>query len=328
MLELMQNRALWYRSFGAPEEHLSLESKTLGKRPPDKLRVAMDLVPINPSDLIPITGAYRHRIALPAIAGYEGIGRVISGPPGTAHRVGARVLPVRGPGTWQDFVDCDAELAIAVPDDIDDHIAAQGYINPLAAWRMLERWPVDGKRILLTGAGSMCANLLGHWSRRFGACSVAGIYRSESRKMTLEALGVIPIALSDIPSIDAAASTADQVFDALGGQVASRILERLRPDACLISYGLLSGSPLTPAAGIGGRHLRFHLRDELARMNAETWRAQFQSLWPLIRSYPLFNHQRIYQVADWVEALQSSSKFDQPKPVLQFHSSPTLEAAS
>ena len=32
--------------------------------------------PINPSDLIPITGAYAHRIPLPNIPGYEGVGIV------------------------------------------------------------------------------------------------------------------------------------------------------------------------------------------------------------------------------------------------------------
>lgn len=42
------------------------------------MRVEMIARPINPSDLIPIRGAYRHRIPLPCIPGYEGVGSVIA----------------------------------------------------------------------------------------------------------------------------------------------------------------------------------------------------------------------------------------------------------
>ncbi|VDZ88844.1 alcohol dehydrogenase [Lelliottia amnigena] len=67
--------------------------------------------PVNASDLIPMTGAYRHRTPLPAVAGYEGVGVVTEGPP---HWLGKRVLPLRGQGTWQNSVDCPMALAVPV----------------------------------------------------------------------------------------------------------------------------------------------------------------------------------------------------------------------
>jgi NADPH:quinone reductase-like Zn-dependent oxidoreductase len=67
---------------------------------------------VNASDLIPITGAYRHRTPLPAVAGYEGVGIVTDAPASFAHLLGKRVLPLRGQGTWQRYVDCPAEYAI------------------------------------------------------------------------------------------------------------------------------------------------------------------------------------------------------------------------
>jgi D-arabinose 1-dehydrogenase-like Zn-dependent alcohol dehydrogenase len=80
--------------------------------------------------------------------------------------VGKRVLPLRGQGTWQRYVDCPAEYAIPVPDNIDSRLAARAYINPLAAQMMLAHYPPQGKRVLLTAAGSDCAILLAQWARQ------------------------------------------------------------------------------------------------------------------------------------------------------------------
>lgn len=41
------------------------------------LRVKMLYSPVNVSDVIPISGAYRHWVTLPGIAGYKGVGGVI-----------------------------------------------------------------------------------------------------------------------------------------------------------------------------------------------------------------------------------------------------------
>jgi NADPH:quinone reductase-like Zn-dependent oxidoreductase len=149
--------------------------------------------PVNASDIIPITGAYRHRTPLPTVAGYEGVGVVIDAPEEAVHLLGKRVLPLRGQGTWQRYVDCPLRMAIPVPDDIHSHLAARAYINPLAAQLMLTHYPSAGKRVLLTAAGSDCAILLGQWARRLGAETVYGIHRSAIHADRLAALGIIPI---------------------------------------------------------------------------------------------------------------------------------------
>ena len=69
------NRALFYRKFGRPEQVLTLECLNKLTIKENCIRVQMLYAPINASDLIPITGAYQHRITLPQIAGYEGIGK-------------------------------------------------------------------------------------------------------------------------------------------------------------------------------------------------------------------------------------------------------------
>ena len=97
----MENLTLWYRRFGEPDSVLQPENAPLGALAPGQLRVRMLFSPVNASDLIPITGAYRHRTPLPAVAGYEGVGVVTVAPASFKHLVGKRVLPLRGQRTWQ-----------------------------------------------------------------------------------------------------------------------------------------------------------------------------------------------------------------------------------
>ena len=89
----MRNLALWYRRFGEPESVLQAETTPLSPRQPGEIRVRMLFSPVNASDLIPITGAYRHRTPLPAIAGYEGVGIVTETPAAYPALLGKRVLP-------------------------------------------------------------------------------------------------------------------------------------------------------------------------------------------------------------------------------------------
>lgn len=285
--------------------------------PGDQLRVAMALAPVNPSDLIPVTGAYAHRIKLPAIAGYEGVGVVVDAPRGYHDRIGQRVLPLRGTGTWQCFVDCDPELAITVPEDIDNLTAARSFINPLAALRLLDKWPVRGKRILLTGAGSTCANLLGLWAERQGAANVFGIYRSHERLYELKKTGITPVHIGDRAGVRAVASTVDITFDALGGPVATSILESMQRGSTFVAYGLLTGLPVKPSHQPQARYQYFHLRHELATMTIDAWQRQFRILWPRLRGSKLPRVQ-LYSLDNWRHAIADHALPGQDKPMIRF----------
>ncbi|PLJ39505.1 alcohol dehydrogenase, partial [Klebsiella quasipneumoniae] len=148
----MFNDAIVYDRYGPPAAVLSLKRTPLAPLAGGRVRVRMRYAPVNPSDLIPITGAYRHRTRLPAVPGYEGLGEVVAAPFGSRLTAGQRVLPLRGGGTWQRFIDLDETWLVPVPAAVDDLLAARGYINPLTAMLMLRRWPVAGKQIVLTAA--------------------------------------------------------------------------------------------------------------------------------------------------------------------------------
>ncbi|APW63403.1 hypothetical protein BSF38_04970 [Paludisphaera borealis] len=311
----MTDEALWYRRFGPPIDALTLEAAELGARPPGTVRVRMITAPINPSDLIPITGAYGHRVRPPQVAGYEGVGQVVEADHVSAHLVGRRALPLRGPGTWRRYVDCDPSWLVEVPDDLETSVAARAYINPLAALRMLETWPVEGRRVVLTAGGSSCARLLGRWALEAGAREVVVVCRSVSHAASLAELGLIPLSMAEPHAIAAAASRADVAFDAVGGPLAEALLAVMPRTSDFVSYGLLSGESFQPIP-TGPKLQRFHLRDRLGTVKPLEWQGWFRKLWPMLRRASL-PEARSYPLSDWRQAITA---FDEPgrrfKPML------------
>ncbi|HEY4437541.1 MAG TPA: zinc-dependent alcohol dehydrogenase family protein [Lelliottia sp.] len=291
----MNNLALIYRRFGEPELVLQAETSGCGLLNPGQLRVKMLYSPVNASDLIPITGAYRHRTPLPAVAGYEGVGVVIDGP---TELMGKRVLPLRGQGTWQQVVDCPAERAIVVPDYINSMLAARAYINPLAAQLMLKLYPPQGKRVLLTAVGSDCAVLLGQWALSAGAEAVYGIHRSTVHAGRLKALGITPISQHDTAAIRAIANDAEIVYDATGGEVAEQILERLPEAGVFVCYGLLSGQMFRQQKQVRW----FHIRNYLDAMSTDAWQGQFREIWPKLQASSI-GDATLFSLTAWRSAL-------------------------
>ncbi len=232
--------ALWYRDFGPPETVLRLEQRALPPLAPGRLRIRMLAAPVNPSDLIPITGAYRHRVVPPLVAGYEGVGRVIDAPE-NPDWVGRRVLPLRAGGTWQTVVDCTPDWLVPVPDAVDDMTAARAYINPLAALLMLKRFPVRGRRVVLTAARSGCARLLAAWARDDGALAVTGSFamrRGRARR---------PVLRLSIARIWTASTgwRPRRISSSMlwAGRLAAGCWRGFTPAATFVTYGLLSGGP-------------------------------------------------------------------------------------
>jgi NADPH:quinone reductase-like Zn-dependent oxidoreductase len=298
-----RNLALWYRQFGEPVDVLTLESSPLATRPANLLRVQMHYAPINASDLIPITGAYRHRVAPPQVAGYEGVGTVIAAPPSFQHQVGQRVLPLRGGGCWQQYVDIDPQLAIPVPETIPSTLAARAYINPLAALLMLQQWPVSGKNVLITAGGSACALLLAQWAKLQGARRVVLVYRSSAHVEKLDALGLTALQETARDAIKTVSAQTDIVFDAVGGDVGQLIWRTLPEHAHFVAYGVLSGTPVKVNATRPALHW-FHVRHTLGDIGAAPWQQLFSEIWPLLRDSEC-GEVEIFPLSEWRAAIES-----------------------
>ena len=152
--------------FGNPKDVLQVEYKNIEPLKDNEVFVRMLVRPINPSDLFPSLEHTHIESPLPNTPGYEGVGIVEDvGAFVSRELIGKRVLPIRGEGTWQEYVKTSADFVVPIPDSIDDFTAAQMYINPLTAWvTCTETLNLQHNDVLLVNA---CASAIGHLLRSY-----------------------------------------------------------------------------------------------------------------------------------------------------------------
>ncbi|MDM5312520.1 zinc-dependent alcohol dehydrogenase family protein [Peribacillus frigoritolerans] len=285
----MEAKCIKFYEFGDPQKVLKVENKCIQKPFEGEVLVRMITRPINPSDLLPIRGAYSHRIPLPSIPGYEGVGIVEEvGPAVSIELIGKRVLPLRGEGTWQDYVKTSAELAIVIPDSIEDHIAAQLYINPITAWlictEVLTLKPDDV--LLVNACGSSIGRILAQLSKILGFKLIA-VTRNDKYTEELLKLGASYVidtsqsSLRDTVMEMTNGRGAKAAIDSVGGIDGSELAFCVRPNGILLTIGLLSGQSVNWAE-ISRRTKvdvkMFHLRHWNQQASVRTWHETFNIL--------------------------------------------------
>lgn len=242
-------RSTLVSQFGDPRQVIALVDAERLPPGPGEVEIALSLSAINPSDLIPVTGAYSARTSLPFVPGFEGVGTVARVGAGvTALKPGDRVVPIGASGLWQEYLVRPAAWCFSVPDDIDDRRAATSYVNPLTALRLIEALKAHfgsatGRKIGVTAAGSAIGGMLMQLLAGEGAKPVA-IVRSERSAERLAADAAGEIVVADEGSIPSPLAF-DAILDAVGGPFAGDLIRRtLEPGAAFIQYGALSGVPV------------------------------------------------------------------------------------
>lgn len=243
--------------------------------------------PINPSDLIPVRGSYSHRIPLPYIPGYEGVGVVADvGTNVSKELIGKRVLPLRGEGTWQDFVRAPAAFAVSVPESINNIQAAQLYINPLTAWVTLtEILKLQSCSVLLVNAcGSAIGHLYAQLARVLNLHLIA-VVRNDKHTQKLLELDVSEVVDTSSQSLfetvmdKTNGKGADAAIDSLGGSAGSDLAGCLRNRGHFLSIGLLSGQQMDWGAFADKVKMNiFHLRHWNKKVSREKWQGTFQQI--------------------------------------------------
>lgn len=246
----MLQRAIVHR-FGPPHEVVTLAPYTLPTLQPHEVRVRMLASPINPSDLITITGQYRMRIPLPFIPGFEGVGQVEEvGSAVHGLSEGMRVLPVGSAGMWQSCKTVAAEWCVPVPAALTDIEAATSFVNPVTAWLMLfaEGRLESGMRIFINGAGSSIGRMLIRMANHAGVQPLISTRHAQSLRPEREGMRVMHHLIEDALDYDMQCHSClhdmDIVLDCVGGREGMRWKAGLRQDGLYIHYGLLSGQAL------------------------------------------------------------------------------------
>ncbi|WHY55838.1 zinc-dependent alcohol dehydrogenase family protein [Peribacillus simplex] len=285
----MEAKCVKFYEFGNPQKVLKVENKCIQGPFEGEVLVRMTTRPINPSDLLPIRGAYSHRIPLPSIPGYEGVGIVEEvGPSVSKEMIGKRVLPLRSEGTWQEYVKTSADLAIVIPDSIEDYIAAQLYINPVTAWlictEVLALKPDDV--LLVNACGSAIGRIFTQLSKILGFKLIA-VTRNNKYTEELLKLGASYVIDTSRSSLHDAVMDwtngrgAKAAIDSVGGIDGSELAFCVRPNGILLTIGLLSGQSVNWAE-ISQRTKvdvkMFHLRHWNQQASIQTWHETFNLL--------------------------------------------------
>lgn len=314
----MNVKYIKFYEFGSPKDVLRVESKSIEPPKNNEVLVRMLARPMNPSDLIPIRGAYSHRISLPNIPGYEGVGTVVDvGPSVSNNLIGQRVLPLRGEGTWQEFVKTSSEFAVPIPDSIDDFTAAQMYINPITAWivctEVLKLKPND---VLLVNA---CCSSIGHifaqLSKILGFRLIAVTRDNKYTDDLLHLGSSYVIDTSKVPLNETVMELtngvgADAAIDSVGGSDGNELAFSVRPNGNFLTIGLLSGIQVNWAEIVNKAKVNanmFHLRHWNKNVSADKWQETFNHLIRLIdgKKLRLMTVHSMYELSDVKKAIDA-----------------------
>jgi NADPH:quinone reductase-like Zn-dependent oxidoreductase len=259
-------RTILYRRNGDPAQVLELSEVDAPPAPADgEVLVRVLLRPVHYGDLLGIAGRYRSRgdtTPLPEggnRVGFEGMGIVQAVGHGVDLRIGTRVAFFPGRAAWSEQAIVPVDFVTPIPDDVSNEVAAQLHVNPLTA-ALLFRAAVqsgvaqDDGVVVMTAAGSAVAKLTTELARKAGL-NVVSIVRSTSGAADLMRLHPdVPVIATDQHNWreKLRAATHGQpvkvVLDAVGGSVASELIAMLGNGGSLISYGDLSGEPITATA--------------------------------------------------------------------------------
>ncbi|MDB9885683.1 zinc-dependent alcohol dehydrogenase family protein [Gammaproteobacteria bacterium] len=249
-----------YSQLGNPADVLEVKKEASRALSSGEVRVKVLAAPINPSDLLQISGNYGVDAVLPARPGSEGVGRVTEISPETKNlKVGQLVLLASG-SSWTEEIVAPAEGFLPLPNlgpisaKVIEQLAMSA-VNPLTALLMLTSYGdiEEGQWIAQSAANSAVGGYVIQLAKQRGIKTV-NIVRREGLADDLMAKGA-DVVLIDGPDLTAQIAEATDnasimlALDPVGGDTYDRLANSLGYGGTLVTYGVLSGKPATLDTG-------------------------------------------------------------------------------
>ena len=249
-----------FTAFGVPHEVAAcIEVPEVGPPGPDEVVIEVEAFPINPADLLTITGAYAVRPPLPSTLGAECAGRIVA--VGSSVRdltVGDRVINL-GRDNWCQRRKVPATQALKVPADADVLQLAMLKVNPATALMMLRHYvPLRrGDWVIQDAANSAVGTNLIRLAKGDGIRTL-NVVRREVLIEPLTAIGADAVMVDgdDLAERTRQATGGAPIrlaIDAIGGAMVLRLADCLAEGGTVVNYGLLSGQPCQ----LGAHHTVF-----------------------------------------------------------------------
>jgi NADPH:quinone reductase-like Zn-dependent oxidoreductase len=277
-------RAVQLNDYDGKPESLTLAEVPIPRPGPGEVLVKVFASPVNPSDLMFITGNYGFRKALPATPGFEGSGTVVEAGSGMmakfmkGRRVACAVADARSTaGMWAEYVVTPAQLCVPLSKKVEMEQGATMLVNPLTAWALVDEARRGGHHAVVQTAA---ASALGRMIIRLGQKSglpVINVVRRPQQVELLRRMGAEHVLNSSDDSFDEALRSlcgklgATISFEAVSGEMSGRILRAQPQGSRMLVYGGLSmqGVTLDPSSLIfeGKRVEGFWLSAWMRRRN-------------------------------------------------------------
>jgi len=206
--------------------------------------------------------------------------------------IGKRVLPLRGEGTWQEYVRTSVDWAVVIPDTIDNITAAQMYINPLTAL-VICREVLRLKRddvLVVNACGSSIGRIIAQLAKVIGFRLIAAV-RSEHHTTDLLNLGAAVVIDTSKESLQEAVANytngrgVNAAIDSIGGIQGTALAQCVQSNGDFLTIGLLSGEQINWRDIVHYHSIKvniFHLRHWNASVTSEKWQCTFKEIITLV----------------------------------------------
>ncbi len=241
-------RAQYAERGPVPQASIAAVEFTLPPLTATQVLIKVLAAPINPSDVLTLTGVYGMLPPLPAIGGNEGVGVVVEcGSTVTTPVVGQTVLLPVGGGTWSTHMVADAAKLMPLPNGVDPLQLAMMTVNPPTAHLMLQEF-VDlqpGDWVIQNAANSGVGEYLIQLAKIRGLKTV-NIVRRESAVAAVKAMGgdMVLVDGDGLGKRVAEATGGAKIrlgIDAVGGIATDNLASCLTDGGVLVNYGMMSG---------------------------------------------------------------------------------------
>lgn len=245
-------RSATYDHFGKPTEVLSLGDRPTPEPKANEVRVKTILASIHNHDLLTIRGKYGFKPEMPAIGGSEAVGVIDAiGQEVKKLKVGQRVAAASVQATWAEYFVASEDMVFAIPDSLEDEMAAQLIAMPLTALMLLEFLDTQsGQWVIHNAANGAVGKSLAMLAAARGIHTI-NVVRSKDAIKELEALGIQNNVNTDDEdwSEQVKAMLGDDkisaAIDSVGGEASGDLLSLLGHGGKLAVVGAMSGQPMT-----------------------------------------------------------------------------------
>ncbi len=235
-----------------PDPVAVIEPVEVDLDPPQEGQALVEVLasPINPSDLLTLSGVYGVLPELPAVGGNEGVGRIQAlGPDTKGLKTGRLVLLPLGAGTWASHVLTRAADLVPLPDGADPQQLAMLAINPPTASLLLSEI-VDlepGDWVIQNAANSAVGTYLIKLAAERGIHTINVVRRQGAVESVQSAGGeVVLIDDDDLAKRVRQATGGAKVklaIDAVGGAATEHLAACVADGGTIVNYGVMSGEP-------------------------------------------------------------------------------------